>query len=71
MVTKFVHSTVLPGAAEEVGTLCGAACYARPESSISVLMVPLMDSVVSSLAEAPSTGFSGTGVRTPGADFKV
>ena len=49
----------------------GLACYARPESSISVLMVPLMHSVVSSLREAPSTGFSGSGVRTPGADFKV
>jgi proteasome activator subunit 4 len=71
MVSKFVRSTVLPGAANEIGSLCRAAVYANPEMSVEVLLVPLMHSVVSSLAESPSTGFSGDGVRTEGADFKV
>lgn len=66
-----MHSTVLPGAADEIGSLCGAAVYANPETSVEVLLVPIMRSVVSSLAESPSTGFSGDGVRTEGADFKV
>lgn len=71
MVVKFVHSTVLPGAADEIGSLCGAAVYANPRISVEVLLVPIMRSIVSSLAESPSTGFSGDGVRTEGADFKV
>ncbi|KAG0602531.1 hypothetical protein M758_10G020700 [Ceratodon purpureus] len=70
-VSKFVRSTVLPGAANEIGSLCRAAVYANPEMSVEVLLVPLMHSIVSSLAESPSTGFSGDGVRTEGADFKV
>lgn len=70
-VAKFVHSTVLPGAADEIGSLCGAAVYANPQISVDVLVVPIMRSIVSSLAESPSTGFSGDGVRTEGADFKV
>lgn len=71
MVSKFVRSTVLPGAANEIGSLCRAAVYANPERSVELLLLPLMHSVVSSLAESPSTGFSGDGVRTEGADFKV
>ena len=71
MVTKFVHSTVLPGAADEIGSLCGAAVYANPETSVEILLVPIMRSIVSSLSESPCTGFSGSGVRTEGADFKV
>lgn len=70
-MAKFVHSTVLPGAADEIGSLCGAAVYANPQISVEVLVVPIMRSIVSSLAESPSTGFSGDGVRTEGADFKV
>lgn len=66
-----MHSTVLPGAADEIGSLCNAAVYANPETSVEVLLVPIMRSIVSSLAESPSTGFSGDGVRTEGADFKV
>jgi len=70
-VAKFVHSTVLPGAADEIGSLCAAAVYANPETSVDVLLVPIMRSIVSSLSESPSTGFSGDGVRTEGADIKV
>lgn len=70
-ISKFVHSTVLPGAADEIGVLCFNIVSAHPEESVTRLLVPLMESIVSSLAESPSTGFSGSGVRTSGADFKV
>jgi len=67
-VARFVHGQVLPGAVAEVGFLCTAAVYASPADAVPQLLGPLMDSILSALADAPVTGLSGDG---PWAEFKV
>ncbi len=67
-LARFVHGQVLPGAVAEVGFLCTAAVYASPADAVPQLLGPLMDSILSALADAPVTGLSGDG---PWAEFKV
>ncbi|KAI5058974.1 hypothetical protein GOP47_0025293 [Adiantum capillus-veneris] len=58
-VAKFVNNHTLKGGVIEIGLLCSAAVYANPRNGISELVRPIMISVLSSLEECPSTGFSG------------
>uniref|UniRef100_A0A0D6R2L6 Proteasome activator subunit 4 n=1 Tax=Araucaria cunninghamii TaxID=56994 RepID=A0A0D6R2L6_ARACU len=57
-ISKFVHSHILPGAAAEVGLLCSATLYTNPGEAVVYLIQPMISSVVSSLKDSPSTGFS-------------
>lgn len=58
-ITEFVTSTVVPGAESEVGFLCGAAMYARPELAAAALVPPLVDKVLRLLEGTETTGASG------------
>nr|PNR33085.1 hypothetical protein PHYPA_025028 [Physcomitrium patens] len=70
-VAEFLHGQVLPGAVAEIGFLCSAAVYANPQYAVPQLLEPLINSVLSALADTPSTGFSGHGSRGSSAEFKV
>jgi len=67
-VACFVHGQVLPGAVAEASFLCTAAFYATPADAVPQLLGPLMDSILSAVADTPVTGLSGDG---PWAEFKV
>lgn len=68
---EFIHGQVLPGALAEIGFLCSAAVYANPAHAVPQLLEPLMNSVLSALADTPSTGLSGQGSRASSAEYKV
>ncbi|CAK9232087.1 unnamed protein product [Sphagnum troendelagicum] len=67
-VARFVHGQVQPGAVAEASFFCTAAVYATPADAVPQLLGPLMDSILSALADTPVTGLSGDG---PWAEFKV
>lgn len=70
-VGEFIHGQVLPGALAEIGFLCSAAVYANPAYAVPQLLEPLMNSVLSALADTPSTGYSGQGSQASSAEYKV
>ncbi|KAJ7527156.1 hypothetical protein O6H91_16G039400 [Diphasiastrum complanatum] len=59
-ISKFVLGNILPGAAAEVGFLCAVIVYAQPKEGVLNLLEPILGSVILSLTDTPSTGFSGT-----------
>jgi hypothetical protein len=56
------------GAVAEASFFCSAAVYATPADAVPQLLGPLIDSILSALADTPVTGLSGDG---PWAEFKV
>lgn len=70
-VGDFLNGQVLPGAVAEIGFLCSAAVYANSSFAVPQLLEPLMNSVLSALADTPTTGFSGSGAWGTSAEFKV
>eukprot|EP01018_Ginkgo_biloba_P025862 Gb_28181 [translate_table: standard] len=63
-ISKFVHNHVLPGAVAEVGLLCSATLNSNPQEVVVQLLHPMLTSVISSLKESPSTGFSGNQIMS-------
>ncbi|CAM6088632.1 unnamed protein product [Calypogeia fissa] len=59
-LVEFVHNNALPGAAPEIGFLCSFAVLRDPREATSQLLKPIMNSLVSSLGDFPSTGFGGS-----------
>jgi proteasome activator subunit 4 len=59
-LANFVHNNALPGAAPEIGLLCSFAVLRDPKEGSSQLLKPIMDSLVSSLSDFPTTGFGGS-----------
>ncbi|GMH05877.1 hypothetical protein Nepgr_007717 [Nepenthes gracilis] len=60
-ISKFIRSSILPGAIAEVGLLCCACVHSNPEEAVVHLVEPMLSSVISSMKGTPSTGFGGSG----------
>lgn len=58
-LAQFLQNNVLPGAALEIGLLCSFAVFTNSAEAISQLLVPIMNSLVASLGDFPTTGFGG------------
>jgi proteasome activator subunit 4 len=58
-----VHNNALPGAAPEIGLLCLFAVLRDPKEGSNQLLKPIMDSLVSSLSDFPTTGFGGLSAK--------
>ncbi|XP_051128404.1 proteasome activator subunit 4 [Andrographis paniculata] len=56
-ISKFVSTNILPGAVVEVGLLCGAFVHSNPQEAVVLLIKPMLELVISSLKETPTTGF--------------
>ncbi|GBG77688.1 hypothetical protein CBR_g24134 [Chara braunii] len=58
-VTKFIQTSVLPGAASEIGILCLNVTNANPVEASRALLPPIIESILSLLEGTPRTGGSG------------
>ena len=70
-ISKFVRTSILPGAIAEVGLLCCACVHSNPEEAVVHLIEPILSSVLSSLNGTPVTGFGGRGILDPSVSTKV
>ncbi|KAI5078578.1 hypothetical protein GOP47_0006249 [Adiantum capillus-veneris] len=70
-IAKFVIGNILPGAVEEVGLLCCNIVSANPKESCDHLVVPIMESLIASFLDSPTTGFGGNDEELAVVDFKV
>ncbi|KAL5729683.1 hypothetical protein ACHQM5_002598 [Ranunculus cassubicifolius] len=59
-VSKFVKTSILPGAIAEVGLLCCAFVHSNPEEAAALLVEPILNSIISSLRGLPVTGYGGS-----------
>ncbi|EFJ17083.1 hypothetical protein SELMODRAFT_179234 [Selaginella moellendorffii] len=60
-IKKFLTGNILPGAADEMATLCFAAVERDSSTAISMLLEPIMKDLLSTLGETPSTGYCKNG----------
>ncbi|KAL2644724.1 hypothetical protein R1flu_012311 [Riccia fluitans] len=70
-VARFVRGNILPGAVDEIGVLCSSAVIANPSLAIVQLVRPIIQSIIASLAETPSTGFSASSNKKSYENFKA
>ncbi|CAA0832493.1 proteasome activating protein 200 [Striga hermonthica] len=56
-ISKFVLANILPGAIAEVGLLCCACVHSNPQEAVAQLVKPILESVISALKAAPTSGF--------------
>ncbi|XP_057765375.1 proteasome activator subunit 4 isoform X2 [Salvia miltiorrhiza] len=56
-ISKFVTTSILPGAIAEIGLLCCACVHSNPQDAIVQLIKPILESVTSSLGATPKTGY--------------
>ncbi|XP_042004596.1 proteasome activator subunit 4-like [Salvia splendens] len=56
-ISKFVTTSILPGAIAEIGLLCCACVHSNPQDAIVQLIKPILESVTTSLEATPKTGY--------------